>query len=70
MIDTLDQEKCIACGTCVEVCPRDVFRLHVAETYSTITYRADCQTCYNCELECPAGAIRVNPWRKPRPQAW
>jgi len=71
MIESLDIQKCLACGTCVEVCPMDVFRLAgEAAPHSEIRYRDDCQTCYNCELECPAQAIRVNPWRKARAQAW
>ena len=70
MIESLDIDKCIACGTCVEVCPRDVFRLSEDESHSTIRYREVCQTCYTCELECPAEAIFINPWRKKRAQAW
>ncbi|MFZ5633532.1 MAG: hypothetical protein ACOY40_11860 [Bacillota bacterium] len=26
-------------------------------------YREDCQCCFLCMLECPAGAIEVSPWR-------
>ena len=25
-----------------------------------IAYPEDCQLCYQCELECPAGAIKVD----------
>jgi len=70
MIESLDIDKCIVCGACVEVCPMDVFRMIVEEAHAAITYPEDCQTCYTCELECPAGAIRVSPWRKQRAQAW
>ncbi|HUT55105.1 MAG TPA: ferredoxin family protein [bacterium] len=70
MIESLDHEKCIACGTCIKVCPRDVFRMNEEEVHSEVRYRDDCQTCYTCELDCPAHAIRVLPWRKPRAQAW
>jgi len=70
MIESLDQEKCIACGTCVEICPMDALRLDEEAGYSVIRYPGDCQTCYNCELECPVSAIRVAPFRKERIQAW
>jgi NAD-dependent dihydropyrimidine dehydrogenase PreA subunit len=48
----------------------DVFRINESEAHSEITYRSDCQTCFTCELECPAQAIFVKPWRKDRLQAW
>ncbi len=70
MIESIDVKKCIACETCVEVCPMDVFRIDMDEGHSVARYRDDCQTCYTCELECPEGAIHVSPWRKERPQAW
>lgn len=28
MIQSIDQEKCIGCGTCVEICPLDTIRLN------------------------------------------
>ena len=70
MIERIDQEKCIGCGTCVEICPMDVFRPDDDTGRSAIYYAEDCQTCYNCELECPVSAIRVGPFRKERIQAW
>lgn len=27
MIERLNREKCIGCGTCAEICPMDVLRL-------------------------------------------
>jgi NAD-dependent dihydropyrimidine dehydrogenase PreA subunit len=70
VIESIDRDKCIVCGTCVQVCPMDVFRIDEETARTEIKYRDDCQTCYTCELECPAGAILVSPWRKSRAQAW
>jgi NAD-dependent dihydropyrimidine dehydrogenase PreA subunit len=70
MIETLDQNECNQCGFCLEVCPSDVFRRDPMTGQYHIAYRDDCQTCFNCELECPERAIRVGIDRKPRPQAW
>lgn len=70
MIERLDQEKCNQCGFCMEFCPSDVFRRDAPTGRYDIAYPNDCQTCFNCELECPERAIRVGPWRKPRTQAW
>jgi NAD-dependent dihydropyrimidine dehydrogenase PreA subunit len=70
MVESIDEAKCTACGTCEEICPLDVYRLDLAAGHSTIRYGADCQTCFQCELECPAGAIRVGPFTKKKVQVW
>ena len=70
MIESLDKNKCIGCGACVEMCPMDVFRMAKKSRYALIQYPVHCQTCYQCELECPAGAIRVNPLRQERAKVW
>ena len=71
MIDRVDEKKCNGCGLCAEICPMDVLRMKsqidlVSEKdrsshrfVATIAYRADCMTCYTCELKCPRGAIDV-----------
>jgi NAD-dependent dihydropyrimidine dehydrogenase PreA subunit len=70
MIESLDDEKCTGCEICFNVCPCDVFRILRDKRLVRIAYREDCQTCFACELDCPEGAIRVGPMRKPRVQAW
>jgi NAD-dependent dihydropyrimidine dehydrogenase PreA subunit len=64
VIRFIDEEKCTVCGTCVENCPMDVFRMETAGSHAVIKYPGDCQTCYQCEVECPSGAICVDPQRK------
>lgn len=70
MITPINEGKCIGCGTCVEVCTKDVFRFDYDKGVSTIVYYMDCQTCYNCELHCPAEAIHVNPMHKRKVMPW
>lgn len=65
-IFAIDSEKCINCGTCVKICPLDVFR--AGETVPEIRYREDCQSCFLCRIYCPKDAIRVDTVRnRPTP---
>lgn len=62
MIERIDAEKCIGCGTCIASCSLDVLRLDENQK-AAIMYREDCMTCYACERDCPEGAIYVGPER-------
>ena len=52
-IESIDHDKCVGCGTCVETCPADVIRLNEKLEKSQITYPEDCQSCHLCRLFCP-----------------
>ncbi|AOX20056.1 4Fe-4S dicluster domain-containing protein [Kozakia baliensis] len=68
MIELLLSERCDGCGTCVNVCPRDVFELG-PDALPVIRRAADCQTCFLCELYCDRDALFVHPdARKAHPQ--
>jgi coenzyme F420-reducing hydrogenase delta subunit/NAD-dependent dihydropyrimidine dehydrogenase PreA subunit len=51
----VDQKKCMACLTCLRVCP---YGAPVVEAYSTIRPEY-CQACGLCAPECPAEAISM-----------
>lgn len=51
----VDQTKCMACLTCMRVCP---YGAPVVEAYSTIRPEY-CQACGLCAPECPAEAISM-----------
>ena len=53
----LDQEKCTGCGTCLEVCPRQVFSLNGKQV--RIANRDACMECGACALNCPFDALSV-----------
>lgn len=64
MIALILDERCTGCNICVEVCPTLVFEAAPAGAarQTPVIARADaCQTCYLCELYCPADAIYVAP---------
>jgi NAD-dependent dihydropyrimidine dehydrogenase PreA subunit len=55
----LTPEKCIGCGTCVEVCPHRVFEM--GEKIVEIRDANGCMECGACSLNCPTEALYVNP---------
>lgn len=54
----LDQEACIGCGRCVEVCPHQVLALD--ERKARVEDLDACMECGACATNCPTGAIRVD----------
>lgn len=70
-IKPIDQSKCIGCGQCVNACPMDVIRFDETIHKAIAKYPKDCYCCYNCERECPTGAVYVDPRRDFQiPPAW
>ena len=53
----LDLEKCTGCGTCLEVCPRQVLGLNGKK--ARIVNRDACMECGACALNCPFEALAV-----------
>ena len=70
MIQTIDTGKCMKCGTCVEVCMKDVLRWDEEAEHPRIEYFEDCQTCFDCEVSCPATAIYGHPKHKEKVYPW
>jgi len=54
----LEQEKCIGCGRCAEVCPHQVFCL--IDNRACLAERDACIECGACARNCPVGAIGVD----------
>ena len=51
---TIDGEKCIGCGTCVDKCPADAIDL------SEFKINTDaCELCCGCINNCSAGAVKM-----------
>lgn len=60
----VDSDKCIACLTCVRVCPYKVPEVKDGFAYMDV---AECQACGICASECPANAIKIRHYRESSP---
>lgn len=52
-----DENKCVGCGACVEVCPGNLIKLN-GEKKAFITHVRDCWGCTSCIKECSRTAIK------------
>lgn len=53
----IDKELCTGCGTCVDICPTEVFEIQ--DEKSVVVNVDECLVCLACETQCPEGAIKV-----------
>lgn len=53
----LDREACTGCGTCMTVCPHEVFQLEGKKIQ--IRDRDACMECGACSTNCSEGALAV-----------
>ncbi|MBM7615733.1 mercury methylation ferredoxin HgcB [Alkaliphilus hydrothermalis] len=53
----LDQDKCIGCGICLEVCPHGVFEM--LQGKANFHDKDLCIECGACDRNCPVKAIEV-----------
>ncbi|MHA1732188.1 MAG: FAD-dependent oxidoreductase [Promethearchaeota archaeon] len=54
----VDEDKCIACGMCVNVCPFDAIHLNYEKSCAEVS-PVKCHGCGLCTGECPVGAIEL-----------
>jgi NAD-dependent dihydropyrimidine dehydrogenase PreA subunit len=53
----VDEEKCIGCGECVEVCPSDVYEIQ--DEKSVVVNEEECVGCESCLEVCEQEAITI-----------
>lgn len=59
MPPVIDESKCTSCGTCVDVCPEDVFFGSREGETPVVSYPKECWYCNSCVLDCDMGAIKL-----------
>jgi NAD-dependent dihydropyrimidine dehydrogenase PreA subunit len=52
---TIDEKRCIGCGNCTEVCPKEVYSIN--NNKSKIINLNECISCKSCISQCLVGAI-------------
>ena len=54
---SVDADKCVGCGDCVDVCPVEVYELNDGK--SVPAHEDECLGCESCVEVCEANAIVV-----------
>ncbi|RLF56595.1 MAG: hypothetical protein DRN25_07775, partial [Thermoplasmata archaeon] len=60
-IATVNEELCVGCGICTQVCPYSVPKLVINDQGKIVSYieKIMCRGCGICAADCPFGAIEV-----------
>jgi heterodisulfide reductase subunit A len=61
-ISQINEEICIGCGTCAEVCPYGALELDEVRQVMTVN-EAICKGCGGCNATCPSGAATMKHYR-------
>lgn len=64
---TLDKKKCVGCGVCMEICPREAIQVtrtlkaegEKAKPPTVTISEQKCHYCGMCEAVCPFGALKT-----------
>lgn len=56
-IATVNRKRCVACGACMKICPKEALR--VVDGCFASADESKCVGCGLCAKTCPADCIRV-----------
>ena len=60
MPPVINEDKCIKCDKCVDICSEDVFFGSEKKMFPVVAYPEECWHCNACVMDCPVpGAIKL-----------
>ena len=62
MPPVINQELCVKCGLCAQICPLDVIKVEQNEEHEkniVVKYPDECWHCRACAIDCPRQAIKL-----------
>lgn len=60
MPPVINEDKCVKCGKCADICSEDVFFGSKKKMFPVVAYPEECWHCNACVLDCPVpGAIKL-----------
>ena len=58
-VPSLDEERCVGCGSCYDVCPRGVYVMDAEAGKSRMANAGACAMCRACVKQCPQAALTI-----------
>ena len=55
----IDEEKCISCGLCVDMCPMKILYLDQESGKCKVSDEDKCDKLAGCQKVCPTKAIKI-----------
>jgi len=55
----IDEELCVGCGACVELCPKKILYIYEKNGKCKVTDELKCDRLRGCEKVCPVNAIKI-----------
>ncbi len=55
----IDEDVCIACGKCVELCPKKILYIDNATKKCKVSDENKCDKLAGCQRVCPTKAIKI-----------